>query len=62
MDPPDDTYTALNLRTRSPDYDSLDVSLDTWTDKQAFNNLGMSLYDTLHLHTLTLYIVSVSWC
>ncbi|XP_031418560.1 collagen alpha-3(IX) chain-like [Clupea harengus] len=24
MDPPDDTYTALNLRTRSPDYDSLD--------------------------------------
>ncbi|XP_031418073.1 collagen alpha-1(XII) chain-like [Clupea harengus] len=26
MDPPDDTYTALNLRTRSPDYDTLDHS------------------------------------
>ena len=44
MDPPDDTYTALNLRTRSPDYDTLGVSpshnqadncMDTWTDEQA---------------------------
>ena len=41
MDPPDDTYTALNLRTRSPDYDvspshnQADNCMDTWMDERA---------------------------